>query len=252
MIRIVKPEKAPAILQTKGRVRRDEHKAAYARGDRGFTFDAKIYGHKTVKEALIKAQHDKCFLCESKITHIAHGDVEHFRPKAGYRQEARDDLHTPGYYWLAYDWDNLFLACEICNQVFKKSLFPLSNPTARATSHKKKIATEKPLFINPSADDPEDFISFRCEIPFPVKNDPRAKATIEGLGLNRPKLNERRFEHYERLKMLYQIAYKLPPIEESDEAKELLDKAVKDDAEYASMARAAVRAEFEINRVAFL
>ncbi len=64
MIRIVKPAKAPAILTAKGRAKRDEHKAAYKRGDRSFAFDAKIYGHKTVKEALIKAQHDKCFLCE--------------------------------------------------------------------------------------------------------------------------------------------------------------------------------------------
>jgi uncharacterized protein (TIGR02646 family) len=246
MIRIVKPKKAPALLLTKGRANRDEHKAAHERGDRSFPFDAKIYGHKSVKEALIKAQHDKCFLCESKITHISYGDVEHFRPKAGYRQSVGDTLHKPGYYWLAYEWINLFLACQICNQVFKKNLFPLSNPTARVTSHKKKIVAEKPLFIDPTSDDPENLISFRCEIPFPLNNDERAKATIEGLGLKRPKLNERRLERYERLKMLYQIAYKLPPIEESDAAKELLDKAVRDDAEYASMARAAVKAEFRL------
>lgn len=246
MIRIVKPKTAPTILTTKGRAKRDEHKAAYNKGVRSFAFDAKIYGHKTVKEALIKAQHDKCFLCESKITHISHGDVEHFRPKAAYRQNASEELRRPGYYWLAYEWSNLFLACQICNQVFKKNLFPLSNPTARATSHKKKIGREKPLFINPSVDNPEEFISFRCEVPFPLNNHPRAKATIEGLGLKRQKLNERRLEHYDRLKMLYQIAYKLPPIEESSEAKELLDRAVQDTAEYASMARAAVKAEFKL------
>jgi uncharacterized protein (TIGR02646 family) len=246
MIRIVKPKKAPAILTTKGRAKLDEHKAAYEGGNSSFAFDAKIYGHKTVKEALIKAQHDKCFLCESKITHISHGDVEHFRPKAAYRQRASDKLEKPGYYWLAYEWSNLFLACQICNQVFKKNLFPLSNPTARATSHKKRIGRENPLFIDPSVDDPEEFISFRCEVPFPLNNHLKAKATIEGLGLKRPKLNERRLEHYERLKMLYQIAYKLPPIKESGEARELLDRAVQDAAEYASMARAAVKAEFKL------
>jgi uncharacterized protein (TIGR02646 family) len=246
MIRIVKPKKAPAILTTKGRAERDRHKAAYTRGERNFAFDAKIYGHKSVKEALIKAQHDKCFLCESKITHIAYGDVEHFRPKAGYRQGAGDDLHKPGYYWLAYEWSNLFLACQICNQVFKKNLFPLSNPTARVTSHKYRVSREKPLFIDPSTDDPEQLISFRCEIPFPLNNHPKAKATIEGLGLKRPKLNERRLEHYDRLKLLYQIAYKLPPIKESGEARDLLDKAIQDDAEYASMARSAVRAKFQL------
>src|SRR5215218_4032845 len=121
MIRIVKPKKAPAILQTKGRAGRDRHKAEYDGRLRQFSFDARIYGHKTVKTALIKAQHDKCFLCESKITHIAHGDVEHYRPKAGYKQVESDKLQTPGYYWLTYEWDNLFLACQVCNQVFKKN-----------------------------------------------------------------------------------------------------------------------------------
>ncbi|HZT58027.1 MAG TPA: hypothetical protein VFA21_05295 [Pyrinomonadaceae bacterium] len=246
MIRIVKPKKPPAILTTKGRAKRDEHKAAYDSGESSFAFDAKIYGHKTVKETLKKAQHDKCFLCESKITHISHGDVEHFRPKAAYKQSASDRLCKPGYYWLAYEWSNLFLACQICNQVFKKNLFPLANPSERATSHRKKIAIEKPLFIDPSVDNPEEFISFRGEVPFPLNNHPMAKATIEGLGLKRPKLNERRLEHYERLKMLYQIAYKLPSIEESAEAKELLDKAVEDNAEYASMARSAIKAEFKL------
>jgi hypothetical protein len=246
MIRIVKPKKAPSVLLTKGRAKRDEHKAAYDKGERSFAFDSKIYGHKTVKEALIKAQHDKCFLCESKITHIAHGDVEHFRPKAGYRQNVSDKLHKPGYYWLAYEWGNLFLACQICNQVFKKNLFPLSNPTARATSHRKKTAGEKPLFIDPSVGDPEDLISFRREIPYPIDNDPRAKATIEGLGLTRLKLNDKRREHYDKLELLYLIAYKLPPVGESNRAKELLDRAAGDEAEYASMARAAIKAEFKL------
>ena len=246
MIRIAKPKKAPAILTTKGRAKRDEHKPAYDRGESNFAFDAKIYGHKTVKEALKKAQHDKCFLCESKITHISHGDVEHFRPKAAYRQNVGDKPHKPGYYWLAYEWGNLFLACQICNQVFKKNLFPLANPTERATSHRKRINREKPLFVDPSTEDPEKFISFRGEVPFPLNNNPRAKATIEGLGLKRQRLNERRLERYECLKMLYHIAYILPPIVESTVAKERLDKAVEDDSEYASMARAAIKAEFKL------
>jgi uncharacterized protein (TIGR02646 family) len=246
MISIVKPAKAPAILTTKGRAKRDEHKAAYKNGDRSFAFDSKIYGYKTVKEALIKAQHDKCFLCESKITHIAHGDVEHFRPKAGYRQSASDTLHTPGYYWLAYEWGNLFLACQICNQVFKKNLFPLANPKARATSHGKSVRKEEPLFIDPSAEDPEQLITFRLEVPYPIKNTPKGKATIEGLGLARPKLNERRLEHYELLRSLYELMQLNHPEPQSSQARDLLARMIQASAPYASMARAALRARFEI------
>jgi uncharacterized protein (TIGR02646 family) len=247
MIRVVKPKKAPSVLATKGKAKSMELIAEYGRGVRAFKFDAKIYGHKTVKEALKKAQHDKCFLCESKISHIAHGDVEHFRPKAGYRQSAGGRLETPGYYWLAYEWSNLFLACQICNQVFKKNLFPLANPAARATSHKKSVSREDPLFIDPTKrPDPEKLISFRQEVPHPVNNDPRGQATIEGLGLKRQKLNERRFEHYELLRSLYELVQMNRPEPESSKARRLLDRMVQDAAPYASMARAAIRAKFQL------
>lgn len=245
MIRVNKPRLAPDILITKGKAKRRVHIAAYNRGERKFEFDAKIYGHKSVKEALIKAQHDKCFLCESKITHISHGDVEHFRPKAAYRQSASDALHL-GYYRLAYEWSNLFLACQLCNQVFKKNLFPLSNPTMRATSHKKSLSKEKPLYLDPSVEHPEQHISFREEVPFPVDGSTRGKATITDLGLKRLKLNERRREHYDRLQVLYKVAQMNPPIPQSAEAKSILDRATLDSAEYASMSRAAIKANFEL------
>jgi uncharacterized protein (TIGR02646 family) len=245
MIRVNKLRGAPDILITKGKAKRRVHVAAYNRGERKFSFDAKIYGHKTVKETLIKAQHDKCFLCESKITHISHGDVEHFRPKAAYRQSASDTLHL-GYYWLAYEWSNLFLACQLCNQVFKKNLFPLSNPSARATSHQRSLSKEKPLYLDPSVDDPEQHISFRREVPFPINDDERGKATIKDLGLERLRLNERRLERYERLRVLYKVAQMNPPIPESAQAKTILDRATLDSAEYASMSRAAVKANFEL------
>jgi hypothetical protein len=44
-------------------------------------------------------------------------------------------LEQPGYFWLAYVWANLFLACQLCNQSFKKNLFPLADPAKRARSH---------------------------------------------------------------------------------------------------------------------
>ena len=52
-----------------------------------FEFDSSVYGHKTVKKALIEAQHGKCCFCEAKVVHISYGDVEHFRPKGGVSSE---------------------------------------------------------------------------------------------------------------------------------------------------------------------
>lgn len=82
--------------------------------------DKDIYGHKEVKSALINLQKKCCCFCESRITHISSGDVEHFRPKNGYSQDQTDLFHKPGYFWLAYDWSNLFFSCEQCNRRFKK------------------------------------------------------------------------------------------------------------------------------------
>ena len=44
------------------------------------------YQHVEVKKALVDMFHEKCAYCESAITHIDYGHIEHFRPKAGVRQ----------------------------------------------------------------------------------------------------------------------------------------------------------------------
>ena len=62
------------------------------------------YQHKQIKEALTAMFHGKCAYCESAITHIDYGHIEHFRPKA-----------LTEFYELAVDWDNLLLACGRCN-----------------------------------------------------------------------------------------------------------------------------------------
>ncbi len=72
-----------------------------------------VYSDISVRKVLLKMFHGKCAYCESKITAIYNGDIEHFRPK-GEIKEANPS--KPGYYWLAADWDNLLFACPFCNQ----------------------------------------------------------------------------------------------------------------------------------------
>jgi uncharacterized protein (TIGR02646 family) len=73
-----------------------------------------VYADKEVRKQLKKMSHGKCAYCESKITSIYSGDIEHFRPKGGYGE--RNPITKPGYYWLASDWNNLLFACPFCNQ----------------------------------------------------------------------------------------------------------------------------------------
>ena len=245
MIRIRKPDTAPRILRNRGVTQTDADKAAYdgapqdyRSGDKTFEFKGSIYAAKSVKNALTKAQHDKCCFCEAKVTHVAYGDVEHFRPKGGYRQDPDDPLGRPGYYWRAYAWENLFFSCQLCNQRYKKNLFPLRNSGQRARSHHDDSAAEEALIIDPGAMNPEEFIAFRQEYPYPIDNSDLGRMTIDALGLDREALAERRRDHLEALRLVKALADSDSP--EADDARDYLHRSIQDSAEYAAMTRAAL------------
>ena len=200
MIRILnKPALPPGITFRSGpnkgkhkfEVATEKVKVEYDEGKRAFTFQSKIYGHRKVKRALIAAQFGKCCFCEAAFTANAYGDVEHFRPKGGFKQDKSDnELQVPGYYWLAYDWDNLLFSCQICNQSYKQNHFPLTNPSQRARNHYHNIEEENPLLIHPVHEDPEQHITFSKEIPLGLTE--RGRKCISLLGLDRESLSEDR------------------------------------------------------------
>ncbi len=66
---------------------------------------------KAAKMQLQKEARGKCAYCESTVKTIAHGDVDHFRPKSRY-------------WWLAYCYDNFAFTCQLCNQI-KSNAFPI-------------------------------------------------------------------------------------------------------------------------------
>ncbi len=212
MVRI-KKKQAPEILKKQGESATaalckqfDEAKVSERTGEKFFSFKSSIYAHETVKTALQTAQNNKCAFCETDIVRF-YGDVEHFRPKAAWKQAKSDKLHYPGYYWIAYDWHNLFLSCQFCNQKFKKNLFPLLDNAQRATSHKANISQESPLLVHPEDDVPEKLIGFRLSesdsIAYPIAGNAKADMTIKVFGLNDdPDLRKARREHLETVRNL--------------------------------------------------
>jgi uncharacterized protein (TIGR02646 family) len=213
VIRIRRPPSGPAVLLTKGIVRRREHEAdvqrnprAFASGSATLSFDRAVYAHASVKKRLIGIQRSKCAFCEAKPLHVSSGDVEHFRPKAGVRQSGAGPLARPGYYWLAYDWKNLLFACELCNRRHKKNLFPLIDPSRRAKSRQVGIDNETPVFIDPSTEDPERYITYRDHVPVAIDGNLRGKRTIKALGLDRSELNADREKHLANLLALHEAA----------------------------------------------
>ncbi len=241
MIRITKPA-APQKLLTDGKAETEHNKRLYEKGVRNFEIKKSIYGHKTVKKALTTAQYQKCCFCERKTEM---GDIEHLRPKNAYQQKEGEPLSKPGYYWLAYEWDNFFFCCEKCNRSYKRNLFPLVDESKRAKSHLDDINTEVPLFIHPEKENPEEFIEFRGIYPQPIKNNSRGKTTIKRTGIDRPFLDERRLEKYRVMKAIYMLIHS-PNGDNSikKEWQKLLNEATQDSAEFASMIRCAVKNKF--------
>jgi uncharacterized protein (TIGR02646 family) len=197
----------------------------------GANFDFKVYSDKEVKEALIKLFKGKCAYCESTFLHVYSGDVEHFRPKG----EIEDAIPNkkPGYYWLAADWDNLFLSCRNCNQKLSHSIygigskktmgkmnqFPLSDLSkyVRKHDHSNGIADEEPyrLLLNPCIDNPEEHLEYGEEGVIRPKKDAvgnqsiKAKTSIDVYVLQRVYLVQ------SREKMLIEMQAQIQRVKEA-------------------------------------
>ena len=240
MIRLSRPDAVPQCLVKSGKKETESLCRQCEAGETDFNFKNNIYGDKKVKEALKTMQCDKCCFCESKISHIQYGDVEHFRPKGGCRQNSDDPMTKPGYYWLAYEWTNLFYSCQLCNQRHKRNTFPLENPDMRCRSHDCDLDKERPVFIDPCCENPEDYISFRDEVPYPIDGNERGARTIKELGLDREELNQIRKERLAKFIALVDIL-KIPrvPKEAKRKVQVILRSYADPQGEFSSMYKAA-------------
>ena len=247
MIRIIKPVKLSkdfdercAEQTRKDCITYDNSPLTINPGERHLASTAKSIGAKSVKNALLRVQHNKCCYCESKFRHTSYGAVEHYRPKGSVKQAHGQREEYPGYYWLVYDWNNLLVSCEVCNTSYKGDLFPLVDNNARACNHHDNIDIEQPLFINPTVDNPRDHIRFRGDAPEPLTEV--GGATIHGVGLQRSDLEEARRQRLMELKRLREVIEL--GVDSADpnmrtlarQAREHLAAAVCPETEYSSMA----------------
>jgi len=165
---------------------------AYQSGETKMSIRESIYKLPEVKDALEACHHGKCCYCETVIPKpFAHSQIEHWRPKSCSRQEPNAERVRPGYYWLAYSWENLLLSCHFCNTINKRDLFPLENPATRARHHGTSLEDESPAILKPDGDaDPRNHITFDEDVP--KRLSPLGQKTIEVLGLDSTKHTQRR------------------------------------------------------------
>lgn len=209
---------------------------AHARGEE-VAPKSSLYGHAAVKSALVAMHHGKCAYCEVQLAQ-QHGDVEHYRPKKAWKSSRGGPVTTPGYFWLAYEWDNLLLACEVCNQSFKGNLFPLEDEATRADHVMRDTSGEVPLLIDPSAVDPGDHFEFDQWDIAPKHGSPKGQVTIEVCGLDSQSLGELRRDHFENVRRVLNLTHTARPgSSERAEGIAFLQEALSDGGRFAAMIR---------------
>lgn len=138
---------------------------------------------KPAKGALKKDTGGKCAYCEASTDVVAHGDVEHFRPKSIY-------------WWLAFVYDNYLFSCQICNQSYKGDKFPIAGNLAAAPTMPPALPTDrdlpnllKTLVLDPTRLTDGDLLALwaaeDADLPNPYLEDPEPLFTYEADDRNR-------------------------------------------------------------------
>ncbi len=189
-------------------------------------FDSAFW--KISKTQLKKESFGKCAYCEANTEVVAHGDVEHYRPKSVY-------------WWLAYTYDNYLYACQICNQIYKSDNFPIAGvqfpePPITTNSTETEITLlaghispdpidinlnyplqtylqhhqqEQAHLLNPYFDDPSNYIAYEADdvleevkiIPINSNFKSYINAMEDFYGINRIELANFRYSTFRQFRI---------------------------------------------------
>jgi len=129
------------------------------------------YRYPANKDALRAASFDKCMYCESKVSHLYFGDVEHIKPKSLFPT-------------LEFAWDNLGFVCARCNNA-KRDQWHDHTP-----------------YVNPYDEDPLTHLAPLGVLVVHRAGSERGEVTWRDIDLNRTELLERRGERIKAIRDL--------------------------------------------------
>lgn len=137
--------------------------------------------------ALSRLFSGKCAFCETFVNLEAPGILDHLRPKWATRGLGRE--YSPDHYWwLAFEWSNLYLTCANCNKQ-RGPRFPVKGDRIKGPG--EDLGNEEPLLLDPCADRPDEHLRFDTSgrvSPLSGRGD----VTINLVALNRLDLVSRR------------------------------------------------------------
>lgn len=168
------------------------------------------YAHRDIRDKLRIESYGKCAYCESRMEHVSYSHIEHVLPKSAFPA-------------LVCDWDNLVLACTVCN------------------TNKGNYYDRDCLLLNPYVDNPSEHLKWLGPMVC-YRTEDRGRITIGVLDLNRGELVYQRTQRLQRAQDIVALMKKSSPIV----AKALqidLDALVNSRAEYSAAAQAFIERE---------
>lgn len=164
------------------------------RSQRRPVLDPTILADRSLRRALTKLFEGKCAYCESALIEV---DIDRLRPP----QEAMDldgRVKDPDlYWWLSYDWENLYPACVVCTRA-KANRFPVRGRRAQPEARGSKLERERRLVLDPCNDEPDQELRFSRDGKVAGVTE-RGAISVEVFGLNRHDLVDARRSLAEQL-----------------------------------------------------
>lgn len=185
-----------------------------------------------VVKPLRKLFNHKCAYCETRIRVRSDHEIDLFRPFSDAADLNSSEIDPEHYWWLAYDWENMYLACSDCNRS-KRNLFPLKGTRATIETRYAELAEESPLLLDPCADNPSASLFFEKNGRVRGR-DEKGKISIKVYGLNRQALVRA------RKKVCEEILADLAAWSQH-RAKTAVEAHISDEAPFAAVARQIVR-----------
>lgn len=135
--------------------------------------DSSKYAHNLVKTQLNSMSHNKCFYCETKLK--------------GKPKEIDHHIEVSVDKTLAFEWTNLYLSCDNCNNKIPHSTIPINEVLNPCTNTDNEI---------------KEHITFNDELIEPRNNSQLGLRTIQKYRLDTELLDTRRLKS---LKIFYKL-----------------------------------------------